>query len=239
METVFWSKVVVCILLTVGLSLAIGYGVGSGYTIDIRHFVSSRPSRLSISNFSSPSETPLAIVNGYAYTLKPFNSSKPVSMGLRIPYTLGDVRCWRQGMEYYCNGSGYILEAVGIRFEKIVSNDVTKYYYSGAASELSTTVVLYSRHFSYYVIAFIEPFTLVLLAYTIYYVFRRPLFLVFFSTLSIASILLGGFHAIANIDPKIIELSPYMLEVLWIAVVEATAIHLASIVLVVKLNKSR
>jgi len=209
------------ILILIGLplvSIALGYLVTSGYSIEMQHFVSPRPSRLSIENFSSPHLHPVMIVIGKAYQKIEFNSSTPLIFH-RPPYKSGNINCWLSGTLYLCNGTGYIYKYIGQQQEILNEGEITKFYYSGATGG-DTLVILYGAAFSYFILVIIAPLTFILLSYLITKNIYSPIIYVFYIILSIFFIYLGGVLGI-NVVPSILNnLRHYLFTLLYYLIAE-------------------
>ena len=228
--------ITVVFLLIVCFSYLIGHYIGSGYTVEMRYFVWSKPSRLSIANFSVPQQHPVMLVSGPAYERVFINTSKPLKFS-SPPHTEGNISCRVvAGYGYYeCYGTGYIFEPIGRMMEIISGNEVTKYYYSGvAAGPAGTYVILYGYKFSLFMIVFAVPVVYVLLAYALlkysYGKFPRESFYVLYIIsvlLSTALIYSGGANGLSTVPEDISMIKNCLLNTVYVALVEVPIIYAA------------
>ena len=145
----------------------IGYLIGTGYTLEVRFFVSSRPSKLSISNFSSPEIHPAMLISGLAYDKVKINASS-VMRFYSPPHVEGNVTCRIvAGENYYeCTGEGYVYVFRGRELEIITNNNVSRYYYGGPALGTSGTyVILYGYGFADTISKYFTPLFSAVVAY--------------------------------------------------------------------------
>ncbi len=204
------------------MCIVFGYLVTSGYSIELQHFVSPRPSRLSIENFSSPYLHPVMIVIGKAYQKIEFNSSTPLIF-YKPPYKSGNINCWLNGTLYLCNGTGYIYRYIGQQQEILNEGEITKFYYSGATGG-ATLVLLYGAAFSYFILVIIAPLTFILFSYVITKNTYSPIFYVSCIILSVLFIYLGGVLGI-NVVPSFLDnLRHYLFTLLYYLIAEGIII---------------
>lgn len=164
------AALIVLLVLTLALVyMYIGYLIGTGYTLEVRFFISSRPSKLSISNFSSPDIHPAMLVSGLAYDKIKINTSN-VMRFYAPPHVEGNVTCRLiAGKNYYeCKGEGYVYVFRGRELEIVVDNNVSRYYYGGPTLGTSGTyVILYGYGFADAVSKYFVPLFSAVAAYSL------------------------------------------------------------------------
>jgi len=160
-------KVVLFLTFITLLYYYLGYLVSTGYSVEMRFYVSARPSKLCICNFSSPSKYPLMIIVGYAYTKVRVNESMNSNFSY-IPFTEGNVTCRLipKNKVYVCKGNGYLYKYVGKVMEVVHDNELTRYYYVGPALGVrGTVIILYSYGLAEAVIYTLVPASSILAMY--------------------------------------------------------------------------
>ena len=222
------------LVLAVILSYAIGFYIGSGYTVEVRYFVSPKPSKLTVSNFTSPQQYPLMLVSGLAYRKVFINTSQPLKF-LYPPNTEGNITCRIvAGYGYYeCFGTGYVYEPIGRRLEIVPGNEVTKYYYSGmTAGTAGTHVILYGYKFSLLMLAFMTPVVSVILAYaTLKCTYGRfpkesvHTIYVLLAVINAALIYAGGVGGVATVPEEISLIKNCLFNLLYLGVAEVLVIY--------------
>ncbi len=241
------TMVIIAILLTVAtVSYAIGYYIGSGYTVEVRYFVWPKPCKLSIANFSTLQEHPVMLVSGLAYRKIFINTTESLRFP-SPPYTEGNISCdVVAGYGYYeCSGVGYVYVPVGREMEVISGNEVTRYYYSGpAAGAAGTYVILYGYKFSIFMLISAVPLAAVALAYAILKYSHgkftcRLAKMLFLLCVALAAALTycGGLSGLRTVPEEISQIKAYLLNMLYLAIIETSAIYAAVYFIYIKVAR--
>ena len=228
------ATVAILLLLVATVSYAIGYYVGSGYTVEVRYFVWPKPCKLSIANFSTLQEHPVMLVSGLAYRKIFVNTTEPLRFP-SPPYTEGNISCdVVAGYGYYeCSGVGYVYVPVGREMEVISGNEVTRYYYSGpAAGAAGTYVILYGYKFSIFMLVFAVPLASAAIAYALLkYSHGRfthrsaEMLFLLCAVLALALTYCGGLSGLGTVPEEISQIKAYLLNMLYLAMIETSAIY--------------
>jgi hypothetical protein len=154
------------LLVYVLVMYAVGFLVGTGYSVDLRRPVLGVPAKLTMSDLRAGYTHVAARVWGLAYEARAVNASPSSPIVLHgYHYTMGSVKCERvHGTEntYKCIGSGYILYPVGFQEEFIRRGERTRYYYAGYVD-----AILYSVHQAYYSALLLAPIAAGLAVYSL------------------------------------------------------------------------
>ncbi|HDN75598.1 MAG TPA: hypothetical protein ENG05_00535 [Acidilobales archaeon] len=230
-----------------------GYLVGMGYTVELRYFISERPLKLAISNFSNVNTHPVMVVSGHAYELKYLNTSKDSPLTFKKPpHTMGNITCELiagKGI-YECYGTGYYFSYLGRRLEIVCEFNVTRHYYGGPAlGQGETYVILYGYTFALVLSYVLMPATILIASYVLYRMFKsilkregkKILYITMLMLVLLLFIIMGyiGFDEGVKLVPKEIScIVKYLGHTLRLGLTLSTVLYLIlNVVLLLRLMK--
>ncbi len=215
--------------LAITLLYLIGYVIGSGYSFEVKYFVSSKPQRLSIVNFSNPSWKPVMVVTGLNCTQVRLNEGEKAFFQLTMPPYDGLKCSLIPPSTYECSGPGvyYVCSNVAVS-EVVVGSEVSRNYYFGEASVCSTNVVLYGFEFSLLAATVLNSMASAMVSVLSQHILRRGRYLaVLMLAIYLESMVLGFIDGIKVIPKELEAMIKYLAMNLLIGITVLLFVQLA------------
>lgn len=215
--------------LAIALFYLIGYTIGSGYSFEVKYFVSPKPQRLSIVNFSNPLWKPIMIITGPNCTQVRLNEGEKVFFQLTMPPYDGLNCSLIPPNTYECSGPGvyYVCNNIAVS-EVVVGSEVSRNYYFGEASAYSTNVVLYGYEFSLFTALVLNSMASAMTSMLSLHVLRRGKRLAILTlAICIESMALGFIEGIKVIPKDLEAMTKYLIMNLFIGIIVLSSIQLA------------
>ncbi|MEM1643131.1 MAG: hypothetical protein QXV30_05170 [Desulfurococcaceae archaeon] len=215
--------------LAIALFYLIGYTIGSGYSFEVKYFVSPKPQRLSIVNFSNPLWKPIMIITGPNCTQVRLNEGEKVLFQLTMPPYDGLSCSLIPPSTYECFGPGvyYVCSNIAIS-EVVVGSEVSRNYYFGEASAYSTNVVLYGYEFSLFTALVLNSMASAMMSMLSLRLLRRGKYLaILMLAIYLESMVLGFIDGIKVIPKDLEAMTKYLTMNLFIGVIVSSSIQLA------------
>ncbi|MCS7128644.1 MAG: hypothetical protein N3E36_05810 [Sulfolobales archaeon] len=216
------------VCLAIALFYSIGYAIGSGYSFEVKHFVSPKPQRLSIVNFSNPLWKPVMIITGPNCTQVRLNEGEKVFFQLIIPPYDGLSCSLIPPSTYECSGPGvyYVCSNVAVS-EVVIGSEVSKNYYFGEALAYSTNVVLYGFEFSLLTALVFNSMASAMMSMLSLRMLRKGKHLaILILAISIESMALGFIEGIEVIPKDLGAITKYLVMNLFIGMIVLSSIQL-------------
>ncbi len=215
--------------LAIALFYLIGYVIGSGYSFEVKYFVSPKPQRLSIVNFSNPLWKPVMIVTGPNCTQVPLNEGEKAFFQSTMPPYDGLNCSLIPPSTYECSGPGvyYVCSNVAVS-EVVVGSEVSRSHYLGEASVYSTNVVLYGFEFSLFTALVLNSMASAMMSMLSLRLLMRGKHLAILAlAISIESMVLGFIDGVKVIPKDLEAMIKYLAMNLFIGIIVLLSIQLA------------